>query len=378
MPKRLALFATTARGTEDLLASELQELGAVKIRQDRGGVRFLANIHEALRICLWTRVAMRVLYPLTQAEVEGADGLYAATHEVPWEEHLTTGSSFAVEASLNRSEHGHSGFVALKIKDAIVDRMREKTGERPNVDTRRPVVRIVAHIARKHLSLSLDLCGDALFKRGYRGHSTPAPLKETLAAALLRAAEYRGDEPLLDPLCGSGTIAIEGAWIAQRRPPCLERSLAVESWPHMGQEATQVLSDLRSDARNGLRLAPFPITAIDKSMRATTKAAEDAERAGVLDAINFKNADAIGSLGIDIVPPGVVVTNPPYGNRVGGGGSQAMKNFYYRLGESLSALENWRLFILAGNPQFESAFHRRPKKRRKLFNGKIPCDFNEY
>jgi putative N6-adenine-specific DNA methylase len=134
MPERLPLFATAARGTEELLSRELVSLGAAKVRQDRGGVRFHANLDEALRIVLWTRLSMRVLYPLGEFPAVGAEGLYEAAASVPWHEHLTPSSTFRVDATLKDSEHQHSGFVALKIKDAIVDQMRKSAGERPNVD----------------------------------------------------------------------------------------------------------------------------------------------------------------------------------------------------------------------------------------------------
>jgi putative N6-adenine-specific DNA methylase len=227
MAERLTLFATAARGTEDLLAEELRELGASRVRQDRGGVRFDANLHEALRICLWTRIAMRVLYPLGEFEARGADGLYDAVRSVRWEDHLTATSTFAVDATLKDTEHTHSGFVALKVKDAIVDRLRDRLGVRPDVDPKRPDVSVVAHLAKEKLSLSLDLCGMPLHKRGYRVKQTIAPLKETLAAAILRAVGYTGDETLLDPMCGSGTFLIEAGLIAINRPPSLERPFAV-------------------------------------------------------------------------------------------------------------------------------------------------------
>src|SRR5262249_56931214 len=159
MPRRVPLFATAARGTEDLLADELTELGATRGRADRGGVSFQANLHEALRIALWSRIAMRLLWPLAEAEARGAEGLYDAAHEVPWEEHLDPGATFAVEATLRDSEHTHSGFVALKIKDALVDRLRERRGGRPDVDTRRPDVRVTAHLAGTRLAAARDGVG---------------------------------------------------------------------------------------------------------------------------------------------------------------------------------------------------------------------------
>src|SRR4029077_12322121 len=174
---------------------------------------------EALRICLWTRIAMRVLYPLGEFAAEGAEGLDDAAASVPGEQHLTSNSTFMVEATLRNSEHSHSGFVGLKIKDAIADRLRAKLGSRPDVATGDPCFRGVARLAKEKLALSLDLCGEPLNRRVYRVSPILTPLKETLAAAILRAAKYTGEEPLLDPMCGSGTLAIEAGLIAVRRAP---------------------------------------------------------------------------------------------------------------------------------------------------------------
>jgi putative N6-adenine-specific DNA methylase len=373
MAKRLTLFATAARGTEDLLAAELTTLGAKKVRQDRGGVRFDANLLEGLRICLWTRIAMRVLYPLGEFEAHGAEGLYEAACDVPWEEHLTADSSFAVEATLKNSEHTHSGFVALKVKDAIVDRLREKLGARPDVDSHHPDVSVVAHLSGTHLSLSLDLCGEPLFHRGYRAVSTIAPLKETLAAAVLAAAGYVGEEPLFDPMCGSGTLLIEAALIATRRAPSLSRHFGVEGWPHQGTLAKEILADLKSDARKLKRPAPFPIAGLDRDEEAVAAARKNIDTAGLAGAISLELGDALSALPPEV--PGLLVTNPPYGERLeGGGGQKGMKSFYFKLGESFSRFQGWRLAVLSGNAAFESAFHARPQARRALWNGPISCE----
>jgi len=377
MPERLPLFATAARGTEDLLAQELEELGAKRVRQDRGGVRFLANLHEALRICLWSRIAMRVLYPLATAEAQGADGLYAATHAVAWEEHLTPDVTFAVDASLKESEHVHSGFVALKIKDAIVDRMREKCGQRPNVSTRDPDVRVVAHLARSQLSLSLDLCGDPLFQRGYRVKTTEAPLKETLAAAILREAGYTGEEPLVDPMCGSGTLLLEAALIASRRAPALYRKLAVERWPKLGKAAHEELERLRAEAHSLERPPPAPIVGYDKDPEAVEAARKNARAANYDRFIKVEEGDA--TFPFEVPPgPGLLVTNPPYGERLESGGQKGMKSFYFKLGERLGQLQGYRMEILIGNSAFESAFHHRPTRSRPAWNGPIPCTLYGY
>ncbi|MCK8502505.1 MULTISPECIES: THUMP domain-containing class I SAM-dependent RNA methyltransferase [Myxococcus] len=376
MAERIALFATTTRGTEDLLADELKELGARRIRQDRGGVRFMASLDEALKVCLWSRIAMRVLYPLGAFEARGAQGLYDAARGVPWEEHLTPTTTFAVDATLKDSEHSHSGFVALKVKDAIVDRMRDVVGTRPDVDTKNPDVSVVAHLSRDTLSLSLDLCGEPLHRRGYRVRPTVAPLKETLAAAILRAARYTGDEALVDPMCGSGTLLIEAGMMARRRAPGLNRDFAVERWPELGARAKELLADLRADARRDERKVEVPLWGFDKDPEALDAAQRNVRAARLSEEITLAEGDATK------LPPlpassGLILTNPPYGDRIGTGGQKGMKSFYYKLGESLR-VPGWRVWVLSGNPAFESAFHARPSARRDLMNGPIDCTLLGY
>ena len=378
MPRRLPLFATAARGTEELLADELTELGAARVRADRGGVRFLANLHEALRIAVWSRIAMRLLWPLAEAEVHGAEGLYDAAHDVPWEEHLDPGATFAVEATLRDSEHSHSGFVALKIKDALVDRLRERRGGRPDVDTRRPDVRVIAHLAGTRLSLSLDVVGAPLNRRGYRVRPTVAPLKETLAAAILRAVGYTGDEPLVDPMCGSGTFLIEAGLVAVHRAPGVHRTFGIERWPSLGAEARSSLERIRAEARGGERKAPFPIRGFDRSDEAVEAAWANVRAARLEREVSIAEADATRPLPLEGLDHGLLVTNPPYGDRLGQGGQKGMKTFYFHLGERLGALRGFRMAVLSGNPGFEAAFHHRPLRRRPLWNGPIECALLEY
>ncbi len=373
MPERLQLYATASRGTEPLLAQEMAELGAKKIRQDRGGVRFAANWNEALRICLWSRIAMRVLYPLGEYESWGAQGLYDAARSIAWEEHLTTESTFAVEATLRDSEHTHSGFVALKVKDAIADRLRERFGRRPNVDVRNPDVRIAVHLAKEKLSLAMDLAGEPLHQRGYRIQPTTAPLKETLAAALLRAAGYTGAESLVDPMCGSGTFLIEAGLIAANRAPNVQRKLGVERWPKRGPEAKRILDELRAEAIAAQRKPLFPILGFDRDLDAVKAARRNVAAAKLSGSVQLEVADAMRPLPLDSVPPGLLITNPPYGSRLTSGGQKGMKTFYFKLGESFRRLNGWRMFILAGNPAFESAFHAKPSSAQTFWNGPIEC-----
>lgn len=377
MASRLPLFATAARGTEPFLAQELESFGCKRIRQDRGGVRFMAALDEILRVCLHSRIAMRVLYPLGEFEVYGAEGLYEAASSVAWDEWLTPQTTFAVEATLKDSEHTHTGFVALKIKDAIADSLRKKWGTRPDVDSRNPTFSVVAHVVKHTLSLSLDLCGEPLFKRGYRLKSTVAPLKETLAAAMLMACKYTGEEPLVDPMCGSGTLIIEGAWMAMRRAPGLKRRFALEDWPHFSATAKPLLDELRKEAAASQRALPFPILARDYNEDALAAVKRNVVAAGLSTAVRIEEADVLRTAAPD-GPPGLLITNPPYGERLGEGGQKGMKSFFHMLGKSLGQWSGWRMGILAGNPAFESAFGRRPNHRLDLTNGPIACQLLQY
>ncbi len=377
MAVRLPLFATCTRGTEPFLATELEALGCKRIRQDRGGVRFMAALDEILRVCLHSRIAMRVLYPLGEFDAPGADGLYEAARKVDWNEWITPNTTFAVEATLKDSEHTHTGFVALKIKDGIVDAIREKHGRRPDVDSHNPEVSVVAHLAKQKLSLSLDLCGEPLFKRGYRIKTTVAPLKETLAAALLMAAGYTGEEPLADPMCGSGTLVIEGAWLAMKRAPGLKRRFALEDWPQFSKQAAPLLEDLRREAVAQQRTLPFQLIARDYNEDALTAVRRNVVAAGLSTAVKIEEADVLRS-GPPDGPPGLLISNPPYGERIGEGGQKGMKSFFHTLGKTLDSWHGWRLALLAGNTAFESAFGKRPNKRFDVWNGPIACQLLQY
>ena len=338
----------------------------------------MANLDEAMRLIVHSRLAMRVLYPLGEFEAPGAEGLYEAAAQVAWEEWLTVKSTFAVEASLTNSEHTHSGFVALKIKDGIVDRMRKVKGERPDVDTHSPDVQVVAHLNKTKLSLSLDLCGDPLFKRGYRIKTTPAPLKETLAAAVLLASGYDGTEALADPMCGSGTIVIEAGYIATNRPPGLKRHFAVERWPSLGEKATALLDEVKKEAHGSLRAATVPIFAYDRDEEAIEAVTRNVMAAGLSTVIRIETADAVYNAPPEGVTPGLICTNPPYGDRLTAGGQKGMKTFYFQLGNGMNRWAGWRMSFLSGNSAFESAFHHRPINRTPLFNGPIECTLLEY
>jgi len=364
-----AFFATASADTEDLLADELRALGLRGVRTGRGGVHFAGAIGEAMKACLWSRIAMRVLLPVAEFPATDADALYAGAHDVRWEEHLDQTRTFAVEAVGRTEALGHTHFTALKVKDAVVDALRERRGARPDVNVDDPDVRIVAHLAHGRASLSIDLAGAPLFKRGWRLAQTEATLKETLAAAILRACGYDGTRPLIDPMCGSGTFAIEAALIAQNHAPGVHRQLGIERWSSFDATLRADLRRMRDEARRGVRRGAPAVIACDRDPDAVRATQVNVKRSGL--PIQVRQADARELSPLD--PPGFVVANPPWGKRLDGGGRRQLKTFFWQLGQAWRGLHGHRLAVLAGGPEFESAFGVRPTSRRPLWNGPVRC-----
>jgi 23S rRNA (guanine2445-N2)-methyltransferase / 23S rRNA (guanine2069-N7)-methyltransferase len=369
-----AFFATASAGTEDLLADELRALGLRGVRLDRGGVRFEGETVDGLRACLWSRIAMRVLLPLAEFPAVDAEALYAGARQIRWEDHLDETRSFAVEAVGRTQALGHTHFTALKIKDAVADALRERRGVRPDVDARDPDVRIVAHLAGGRVSLALDLAGQPLFKRGWRLAQTEATLKETLAAAILRACGYDGTRPLIDPMCGSGTLAIEATLIAQNHAPAVHRKFGVERWASFDERLRAELRRMREEARRGVRHGAPPIIARDRDPQAVRAAQANIRRAGLPIQVHQADARELAPL----EPPGFVVINPPWGKRLEGGGRQRLKTFFWQLGQAWRGLHGHRLVVLAAGREFESAFGMRPTWRRPLWNGPVRCTLLQY
>jgi putative N6-adenine-specific DNA methylase len=362
-------FATASAGTEDLLADELRALNLRGVRTGRGGARFAGEKVDGIRACLWSRIAMRVLLPLAEFPAADADALYNGARDVRWEEHLDATRTFAVEAVGRTEALGHTLYTALKVKDAVADVLRERCGARPYVDANDPDVRIVAHLAGGRASLALDLAGEPLFKRGWRLAQTEATLKETLAAAILRACGYDGTRPLVDPMCGSGTLAIEAALIAQHHAPGVHRRLGIERWSSFDETLRAELRRMRDEARRGVRRGAPPVIARDRDPEAIRATHVNVKRSGL--PIQVQQADARDLAPLE--PPGFVVVNPPYGKRLDGGGRRQLKTFFWQLGQAWRGLHGHRLAVLAGGPEFESAFGLRPTSRRPLWNGPLRC-----
>ncbi|MFL5302168.1 MAG: class I SAM-dependent RNA methyltransferase [Anaeromyxobacteraceae bacterium] len=379
----MRFFATCAKGTEGALRRELSQLRLHAVRGDRGGVHFEGELVAAMKVCLHARTAMRVLLPLASFPAADPAALYDGVRTVDWTAWLTTRTTLAVDASVRDSAITHSGFAALKVKDAVVDVLRDKLGARPDVDAKDPDVRIVLHLAADAAELSLDLAGEPLHRRGYRAAMTPAPLKETLAAAVLALGGVDPAEPFYDPMCGSGTLAIEHALRARRIAPGLGRAFAFQRWPAY-RGAIQSEWDRLREAARGERLprAPAPIFARDLSGKALDAARKNAEVAGVLGDIRFEKGDAREIEPAAGLGAGALCTNPRYGERLGGAepgedrraahtARLKLEGLYRGFAEAIARFHGWSAVFLSGNAALERAIPFRPEITHRLWNGPI-------
>jgi 23S rRNA G2445 N2-methylase RlmL len=367
-------YATCPRGAEEALEIELRTLGAKGVRSGQGGVRFTGERETALRACLELRTALRVLEPLAGFPATSAEELYEGAVKLPWPELIARGQTLAVSASGRAEKLTHTHFVEQKVKDAVVDALRERAGFRPDVDPRSPAVLIVAHLGQGTCSLSLDLAGELLSNRGYRVRTVEAPLREALAAAVVLYSGWEGTTPLCDPLCGSGTLAIEASLFAMRRAPNLQRRLACEGWPRTQLEDAKVLATLRRELA-AREIAPPPIFASDREADAVEATRANARAARV--PLRISQADARELSPLD--PPGQLLLNVPYGERLEAGGRKQLKSFYHQLGASLRRLARHRASVLSASEDFESAFGVRPRgPRRVLWNGPLRCTLYNY
>ncbi|QXE89529.1 RNA methyltransferase [Geomonas subterranea] len=366
-------FATTAKGVEEALAAELVRLGVPDVTAESGGVRFAGGMEAAYRANLWLRTASRVLMTLAEFPCESPEELYREVRGISWERFLTPALTLAVDCNLRDSTLTHSGFVALKTKDAIVDALRDHFGSRPSVDTKDPDLRVNVRLFKNRCTLSLDLSGEPLDRRGYRLDRHEAPLKENLAAALVELSGWDGGTPLVDPMCGTGTIAIEAALKALRIPPGLNRGFGFQRW----QGFDRALWDrIVAEARSGmLERLPAPVQASDLSHSAVGMAVQNAKRAGVLERL------VLGRLPMaELEPPpgpGVLILNPPYGKRLGE--VEALRPLYKEIGDTLKKrCKGYTAYLFTGNLELAKSVGLKATRRMVLYNGPIECRLLKY
>jgi putative N6-adenine-specific DNA methylase len=368
-------FATCGRGIEPVLALELRELGAIDVQPGRGGVHFGGDRSLLYRANLWLRSAIRVLQPILEAPVTSPEELYDAVRGLDWSQYLTPEHTLAVDCNVRDSRITHSHYAALKTKDAICDQFVERVGRRPSVDVEQPLVGLNLHIYRDQAVLSLDSSGESLHKRGYRPILTKAPLNEALAAALVLLTGWRGESAFADPLCGSGVLPIEAAWIALRRPPGLtRRRFGFQGWMDFD---VRLWTALRDEARRGVhKQLPAPIVGSDLRRDAVAFARTNARAAGIGHLLRFDVKD-VRDFRPPEGPPGVIVCNPPYGERIGE--EKELKPLYQTLGEVFrERCAGWNVNVFTGNQTLARCIDLPPVEQVALFNGKIPCKLLKY
>src|SRR5262245_8233089 len=324
-------FATCARGIEPVLAEELRGLAARDIKPGRGGVHFSGDRAVLYKANLWLRTAIRVLRPIMEATVRSPEELYDAVRALDWSRYLTPEHTLAVDCNVRDSRLTHSKYAALKVKDAICDQFIERCGRRPSVDVETPMVGLNLHVYRDQAVLSLDSSGESLHKRGYRPIQTKAPLNEALAAAIILLTGWKGETAFVDPLCGSGTLPIEAAWVATRRPPGLtRRRFGFQGWIDFDIE---LWTALRDEGRRGvLKQLEAPIVGSDVRRDAIAFAKQNTRAAGVGHLVRFEVKD-VCDFQPPAGPPGVIICNPPYGERIGE--ENELRALYQKIGNVL-------------------------------------------
>jgi 23S rRNA (guanine2445-N2)-methyltransferase / 23S rRNA (guanine2069-N7)-methyltransferase len=370
-------FATCAKGLEYLLRDELAALGA-DAREALAGVHFEGDLAAGYRACLESRLASRILMPLAEFDAANAEALYAGVQAIDWSRHIAPDATLAIDASGSSGAIAHSGFAALKAKDAIVDQCRERFGVRPTIQPGQPDVRVNLRLRKGRAVLSLDLSGEPLHRRGWRRDQGEAPLKENLACAMLLRARwpdlYAQGGALVDPMCGSGTLLVEAAWMAAGVAPALQRDyFGFLGW--RGHDAglwERIRDAARERALEGLRGLRPCFFGSDSDPHMIAVATRNLQSAGVAGFVSLDKRPVER-----LEPPagfanGLVVTNPPYGERMGD--LAQLPGLYKTLGDRLHAgFAGWRAAVLTSEPELERALGLRAGKHYVLFNGAIEC-----
>jgi 23S rRNA (guanine2445-N2)-methyltransferase / 23S rRNA (guanine2069-N7)-methyltransferase len=378
--QNLTLFATCPKGVEDLLAEECEQQHLTEVSTTHGGVFCQGDLEKAYRLCLWSRVASRVLLKLHEFPVSGHDDLYLGVQTIDWSSHLDSSGSFAIDVHTTHQNINNSHYATLKIKDAIADQFTQKYEHRPDVKRDQPDVRINAYIDKHNCTLYLDLSGEPLHKRGYRQQAGAAPLKENLAAAILLRAHWpqmaMEKRPLIDPLCGSATLLLEAAYMAAGIAPGLLRSyFGFINWK---QHEPEIWNQLINEAKQGIDRDRVPrLIGIEKSYKVAEIARENIHAAGLDSMIEIRQADSV-----DVVRDlpditGLIVTNPPYGKRIGE--SKQLKSLYLELGRKLkSRFPGWNVALFTASHELAKFFGLRAHHKNTLYNGPLKCTLYQY
>ena len=371
MEQNFEMIAKTFMGLEPVLAKELARLGATDVEEGRRMVSFRGDKELMYRANFQLHTAIRILKPLRHFKALSADDVYEEVRKVDWTEFLDAGKTFAVDAVVFSEEFRHSKFVSYKVKDAIVDQFREKTGQRPNISVANPDLRLHIHIAEDKCTLCLDSSGESLHRRGYRQESVEAPLNEVLAAGMLMMTGWQGDIDLIDPMCGSGTILIEAALIARNMAPGLFRKeYAFEKWNDFDRDLFDEIYNDESQERE----AKCHIYGYDVDPKAVNTARMNVKAAGLSDMITIEQQDFK-----DFTQPqgkSIIVMNPPYGERIS---TPDLLGTYRMIGERLKhEFKGNDAWVLSYREECFEQIGLKPSIKIPLYNGSLECEFRKY
>ena len=368
-----SFFATSPRGLEPLLADELVSLGAVEARQVPGGVAFSGGWKLCYSVNLWSRLASRVLWRVAQFDYRDEKDLYAAARGVDWPALFPIGNTLRVNVSAQKSPLKSLDFATLRVKDAVCDRFREAQGHRPDVDRANPDVRVHAFLEPARGAFYLDTSGEPLFKRGWRAGAGEAPLRENLAAGIVLLSGWHPEEPLLDPMCGGGTLLVEAAAMARRRAPGANRRFGFEKlkifdlplWQRVRKNSLQSQHPAKQ----------LEIFGSDNDPRALNDARRNLAAAGVERWVKLERADLLERAAP--AAAGVMIANPPYGERIGS--KEELAQLYPKLGDALKkSFAGWRCHFFTADLRLPKLIRLQPARRVPLYNGALECRLYEF
>lgn len=365
-------FASSIPFTEKVLCAELRELGFNSVRLNRSGIPFRGTWREGWRACLQSRIAQRIQVLMNRFPCPSQEALYEGVMAIDWTPFITPAQTISVSGVCVASNLNHSGFIALKAKDAIVDQIRghDKNQRRPSVSKTDADVRVFVYLVNNKATIYLDLSGDGLHRRGYRKQTGDAPLRETLAAALLRLSGWDRSTPFLDPMCGSGTIAIEAAlWASNFAPGLLRERFGFERWANFNENDAMIMRELRGELRSKVSRQIPSIQASDIDDGVLDAARKNARNAGVR--LSFKQRSILDTQWS--TSRTLVVTNPPYDVRLG-----CDSKLRHGISSAVSRMHGWRVCLFAGHKEYKKFISTAPKRELKIPNGSLDCQFLIY
>ncbi|MBM83782.1 MAG: RNA methyltransferase [Planctomycetaceae bacterium] len=368
---QLELIATAAFGLEAVVSRELKQLGYANTKTRDGRITFPADVNAVCRCNLWLRSADRVLLKLTSFDADDFGALFDQVNAIPWEEWLPIDAKFPVRAKSVRSQLHSEPDIQGLVKKAIVERLK-KTYRRNWFDETGALFPVDVLVLKDEITISIDTSGDGLHKRGYRTLTSQAPLRETLAAALVQLSYWNRTRPFIDPLCGSGTIVVEAALIARNMAPGMNRTFTAQEWPCI---PTAAWDAAREEASSLVADKPdFTLIGYDQDDKVLNLARYHAKQAGVFDDVYFQPQE-FSQLSTKR-KYGCLITNPPYGERLGE--AHDVEKLYRQMATVFRDLDHWSIYVLTSHPEFERLVGQKADRRRKLYNARIACTYHQY